>query len=285
MRIGIIGHEGYAGVPEALRTIRSCAKKLGMQLSIEPVIAEAGPGEEKLTSPDSLDALITLGGDGTLLRGARFLNSRQIPILGVNLGRLGFLTSCQGSDLGTALQDFADERFVAEARMVLEARAVDSNGTTKHEWRALNDFVLHKGGFARVVRLEITVDGASLGSYACDGVVICTPTGSTAYSLSAGGPVVVPTVESIIITPISAHTLAVRPLVVPPTAEISVQADDSTKELLVTVDGQVGANFRDQERLIVRRAKDPVRIVRFQKTTFFEKIRVKLGWGGLPDRD
>ncbi|MBA3656879.1 MAG: NAD(+)/NADH kinase, partial [Gemmatimonadaceae bacterium] len=215
----------------------------------------------------------------------RFLKGRQIPILGVNLGRLGFLTSCQGSDLAMALSDFAGGRFVAEARMVLGARAVDEKGATKKEWRALNDFVLHKGGFARVVRLGITVDGASLGSYACDGIVISTPTGSTAYSLSAGGPVVVPTVESIIITPISAHTLAVRPLVVPPTAEISVQADDSATELLVTVDGQVGANFRDHERLVVRRAAESVLIVRFQKTTFFEKIRVKLGWGGLPDRD
>ncbi len=285
MRIGVIGHKGYEGVPKALRTIRASAKSLGMQLAVEADISDAKGGEEKLDSPDSLDALLTLGGDGTLLRGARFLKGRQIPILGVNLGRLGFLTSCQGSDLAMALTDFAEGRFVAEARMVLGARAVDDNGVTKQEWRALNDFVLHKGGFARVVRLGITVDGASLGSYACDGIVISTPTGSTAYSLSAGGPVVVPTVESIIITPISAHTLAVRPLVVPPTAEISVQADDSATELLVTVDGQVGANFRDHERLVVRRASESVLIVRFQKTTFFEKIRVKLGWGGLPDRD
>ncbi len=284
MRIGVIGHKGYDGIPEALRTIRASAKTLGMQLFIEPDIGEIESGEEKLESPDALDALLTLGGDGTLLRGARFLKGRQIPILGVNLGRLGFLTSCQGSDVETALSDFAGGKFVAEARMVLAARAVDENGATKKEWRALNDFVLHKGGFARVVRLGITVDGASLGSYACDGIVISTPTGSTAYSLSAGGPVVVPTVESIIITPISAHTLAVRPLVVPPTAEISVQADDSATELLVTVDGQVGANFRDHERLVVRRAEESVLLVRFQKTTFFEKIRVKLGWGGLPDR-
>ncbi len=285
MRLGIIGHKGYEGVPEALRTIRASAKSLGMQLSIEPDIGSVKAGEEALKSPDTLDALLTLGGDGTLLRGARFLNSRQIPILGVNLGRLGFLTSCQGSDLATALKDFSEGKYVAEARMVLVAQAVDAGGATKHEWRALNDFVLHKGGYARVVRLGITVDGASLGSYACDGVVICTPTGSTAYSLSAGGPVVVPTVESIIITPVSAHTLAVRPLVVPATAEISVQADDSETELLVTVDGQVGANFRDHERLVIRRADSPVLLVRFQKTTFFAKIRVKLGWGGLPDRD
>lgn len=285
MRIGVIGHKGYEGVPEALRTIRAAAKTLGMQLSIEVDISTAKAGENRLESPDALDALLTLGGDGTLLRGARFLRGKQIPILGVNLGRLGFLTSCQGSDLATALADFAAGKFVAEARMVLAARAVDEKGVTKHEWRALNDFVLHKGGFARVVRLGITVDGAQLGSYACDGIVISTPTGSTAYSLSAGGPVVVPTLDSIIITPVSAHTLAIRPLVLPPSAEISVQADDSATELLVTVDGQVGANFRDRERLVVGQAADSVLIVRFQKTTFFEKIRVKLGWGGLPEKN
>lgn len=285
MRLGIIGHKGYDGVPEALRVIRSGASALDLQLAIEPDIGSPESGESALGSPDSLDALLTLGGDGTLLRGARFLAGKQVPILGVNLGRLGFLTSCQGSDLDAALGDFAEGKYVAEARMVLGATAEDENGNSKQEWRALNDFVLHKGGFARVVRLGITVDGASLGSYACDGIVISTPTGSTAYSLSAGGPVVVPTVESIIITPISAHTLAVRPLVVPASSEIAVQAEDSGTELLVTVDGQVGANFRNHERLVVRRASDPVLIVRFQKTTFFEKIRVKLGWGGLPDRD
>lgn len=285
MRIGVIGHKGYEGVPEALRTIRASAKLLDMQVAIEKDIGEPQEGEQALSTPESLDALVTLGGDGTLLRGARFLEGKQIPILGVNLGRLGFLTSCQGSELATALSDFANGKYVAEARMVLGARAVDEEGQTQQEWRALNDFVLHKGGFARVVRLGVTVDGASLGSYACDGIVISTPTGSTAYSLSAGGPVVVPTVESIIITPISAHALAVRPLVVPPSAEISVQADDSATELLVTVDGQVGANFRNHERLVVRRAEESVLIVRFQTTTFFEKIRVKLGWGGLPSRD
>ena len=131
MRIGIIGHKGYAGVPESLRTIRASAKSLGMQLSIESEISAPRAGEEKLESPDALDALLTLGGDGTLLRGARFLKGRQIPILGVNLGRLGFLTSCQGSELAMALTDFSEGKFAAEARMVLGARAVDESGATK----------------------------------------------------------------------------------------------------------------------------------------------------------
>jgi NAD+ kinase len=133
------------------------------------------------------------------------------------------------------------------------------------------------------VRLNVFIDGESIGTYAADGVVISTPTGSTAYSLSAGGPVVVPTVESMLITPISPHTLGIRPLVIPPDAEVTVEANESPTELLVTVDGQVGTKFVKGEQLKVRRADNPVRIVRFPSTTFFERMKVKLGWGGVPD--
>lgn len=284
MRLGIVGHKKYEGVPEALRTIRATAKSLGIELAVEKELGKLAKSEAVLESPQQIDALLTLGGDGTLLRGARYLDGHQVPILGVNLGRLGFLTSCQGSDLDRALRDFAAGKYVAEARMALSARAMDDKNNVKAQWRALNDFVLHKGGFARVVRLSIEVNGEKLGSYAADGIVISSPTGSTAYSLSAGGPVVVPTVDSMIITAVSAHTLAVRPLVVPADSEITVCADDS-HELIVTVDGQVGTRFTDREKLIVRKADQPIQIVRFPGTSFFEKIRVKLGWGGLPDRD
>ena len=169
--------------------------------------------------------------------------------------------------------------------MTLAASAMNEAGTTRQEWFALNDFVLHKGGFARVVRLSLAINGESIGVYAADGVIISTPTGSTAYSLSAGGPVVVPTVESILLTPISAHMLAVRPLVIPPDAEITVETVQNPEELIVTVDGQVGTSLASGQKLIVRRAPNPVLIVRFPGTSFFERMRVKLGWGGLPERD
>jgi NAD+ kinase len=136
-----------------------------------------------------------------------------------------------------------------------------------------------------VVRLNVFVDDESIGTYAADGVVISTPTGSTAYSLSAGGPVVVPTLESIVITPISPHTLAIRSLVIPADAEVTVEVNESPTELLVTVDGQVGTSFVKGEKLKIRKADNPVRIVRFPGATFFERMRLKLGWGGLPDPD
>jgi NAD+ kinase len=285
MRIGVIGHKGYKDLPKILETLFRLAASLKIELSFEDEILEAAGKGKKLVSPDDVDAVITLGGDGTLLRAARWIDGRDVPILGVNLGRLGFLTSCGSDDIERALKDFVAGNYSAEPRMALSAVAMDGAGAVKHEWRALNDVALHKGGFARVVRLKISIDGGTIGTYAADGIVISTPTGSTGYSLSAGGPVVVPTVESIIITPISAHTLAIRPLVIPPGAVVTVEAADSPTELLVTVDGQVGTRLIQNEKMTVRRAKNPVRLVRFKGTTFFERLMVKLGWGGLPERD
>jgi len=282
MRLGVIGHQGYDDLPAILGRMSRTAPGLGLELFFEQGLHEQAGAGARLEAADQIDALITLGGDGTLLRGARWLDGKDKPILGVNLGRLGFLTSCQAEDLESALKHLAGGEYVAQPRMALSARAIDAAGETRRQWRALNDFVLHKGGFARVVRLNVSVDGESIGTYAADGIVISTPTGSTAYSLSAGGPVVVPTVESIIITPVSAHTLAIRSLVIPADAEVTVEANESPTELLVTVDGQVGTSFVKGEQLKVRRADNPVRIVRFPGATFFERMRVKLGWGGLP---
>ena len=285
MRLGVIGHQGYDELPEILRTLFSLAPTLGIEAFLEQGLHDVAGKGARLEDPAQLDGLVTLGGDGTLLRGARFLDGRDIPILGVNLGRLGFLTSCQSEDFEAALRNLASGDYVAQPRMALSARVIDQAGQARKQWRALNDFVLHKGGFARVVRLNVFVDDESIGTYAADGIVISTPTGSTAYSLSAGGPVVVPTLESIVLTPISPHTLAIRSLLIPADAEVTVEANESPTELLVTVDGQVGTSFVKGEKLKIRKADSPVRIVRFPGATFFERMRVKLGWGGLPDVD
>lgn len=283
MRVGVIGHKGYDDLPEMLRRLFGAAPALGVDLRFETELHELAKVGERLDGLSDIDALVTLGGDGTLLRGARLLAGRSVPILGVNLGRLGFLTTCGSEDAEQALRLLATGDYVAEPRMTLSARVVDEAGSNRQEWLALNDFVLHKGGFARVVRLSVAINGESIGVYAADGVIISTPTGSTAYSLSAGGPVVVPTVESIILTPISAHMLAVRPLVIPADAEIAVETIQNPEELIVTVDGQVGTNLASGEKLVVRRAPNPVLIVRFPGTSFFERMRMKLGWGAMPE--
>jgi NAD+ kinase len=169
--------------------------------------------------------------------------------------------------------------------MAVEARLLDSYGAALSTYVALNDVVVHKGGFARVVEFAIAADGEAIATYGADGIVLSTPTGSTAYSLSAGGPVVYPTLETIVVTPVSAHTLAVRPLILPADVEVTVHANDAPGELLMTVDGQVGSRFGSAETLSVRRAANGIRIVRFPGTSFFATLRQKLGWGGLMGRD
>lgn len=283
MRVGVIGHTGYDDLPAILDGLLRLAPELGLDLEFEPDMHEVAQGGKPLSNSRSIDALITLGGDGTLLRGARWLDGAAVPILGVNLGRLGFLTTCGTDEIGQAVRTLASGSYIAESRMALRATAVDSSGANRQEWRALNDFVVHKGGFARVVRVGLSVDGDSIGTYAADGVIISTPTGSTAYSLSAGGPVVVPTLESILLTPISAHTLGVRPLVVSPDAEVVIDTTQSSEALMVTVDGQVGTELIPGEKLVVRRAESPVLIIRQPGNSFFERMRVKLGWGGPPE--
>jgi NAD+ kinase len=261
------------------------AGELDLEPIFEPDLLDVAPGAGRLEADTEIDALLTLGGDGTLLRGARLLRGRPVPILGINLGRLGFLTSCGRDETELALRRLAAGDYLAERRMQLEARALDRSGNSRKRWFALNDVVLHKGGFARVLHLSVSANGDPVGSYAADGIVFSTPTGSTAYSLSAGGPVVVPTLESIVVTPISPHTLGIRPLVLAADAELSVHTDDGPDELLVTVDGQVGTTFSVGETLIVRRADRHALIVRFPGSTFFSVLTRKLGWGGLADRD
>jgi NAD+ kinase len=285
IRLGVVGHLGYEGLGDVLATLRRLAPDLGLLLSYEETIrAVAGDGADRI-DPTEQDAMLTLGGDGTLLRAARIIGDHPVPILGINLGRLGFLTCAPAAGLENALRRFAAGEYVVEPRMTLDARVIGADGAERARWRALNDVVLHKGGFARVVTLAVQANGETVAHYSADGVVLATPTGSTAYNLSAGGPVVFPTLETIILTPVSAHTLALRALVLPPTAEITLRVEDGPEELLVTVDGQVGATFSKGETLAVRRSAHPVPIVRFPEGSFFATMREKLQWGGLLDRD
>ena len=285
IRLGVIGHLEYDGLVDVLQAVFRLAGELQLEPMFEPDLLEVAPGAGCLQADTGIDALVTLGGDGTLLRGARLLSGRAVPILGINLGRLGFLTSCGRGEAELALRRLAGGDYTAERRMQLEAVSLDSAGTARKRWFALNDVVLHKGGFARVVHLSVSANGDPIGTYAADGIVCSTPTGSTAYSLSAGGPVVVPTVESILLTPISPHTLAIRPLVLAAETELQVHTDDGPDELLVTVDGQVGTTFGVGDTLLVRRAERHALIVRFPGSTFFSVLTRKLGWGGLADRD
>ncbi|MEW5917102.1 MAG: NAD(+)/NADH kinase, partial [Gemmatimonadota bacterium] len=195
----------------------------------------------------------------------------------VNFGQLGFLTACRRDDAELALTRLVHGDYVAESRMVLEAFA--TGGTvTDERWYALNDVVLHIAGKARMMRLRVEADGDLVGSFAADGLIVATPTGSTAYSLSAGGPVVDPALDSIVLTPVSPHTLAIRPLLLPPSTTIAMSTTGEPGERRLTVDGQVGRSLGEHESLCVRKAQHRVMLVRFPDTSFFKRLREKLAW-------
>jgi NAD+ kinase len=285
IRLGVVGHHGYDRLPAVLGALTEAAPRFGIEPYFEKDLLPLVPNGRPLEKPASIDALLTLGGDGTLLRGARLIASHQVPILGVNMGRLGFLTCCAADQFMDALDHLARKAYTVEQRMGLVASIDRTSGAVRESWIALNDVVVHKGGVARIASLKVGVGGEPVATYSADGVVISTPTGSTAYSLSAGGPVVFPTLESILVTPVSPHTLAIRPLLLPAESEVTVQRDDGPADILVTVDGQVGTTLGLDETLRVHRAGRPILIIRFPGSTFFATLRKKNGWGGLPDRD
>lgn len=285
MRLGVIGHVEYDGLTDILGFLAREAPKYGHTLAYEPGLSVHVPTAAPLGRPDQIDALIALGGDGTLLRAARFLGGADVPILGVNLGKLGFLTACGAEEFPDAYAAFARNEYRVETRMMLEAVTRAPDGALGMHVRALNDVVVHKGGYARVLRMSVYANDDHLASFAADGVVVATPTGSTAYSLSASGPIVFPTFDALIVTPVAAHTLALRATILPPETALRIEIEDSPDEVLVTADGQVGVTLATGHSLEVKRSLSGTRLVRFTGSRFFARLRHKLGWGGPLERE
>jgi len=294
MNVGVVGNPNYPDLGAFLGTLQQQALRYGLKLYTEERIQTLWPTGDGGTPPPlgealqaKLDCLITLGGDGTLLRGARLLNGADTPILGLNLGRVGFLTTAGPDSLDWALDAVARQAYTTEPRLALQSAIMGKGAKAGRveEPLVLNDVVVHKGGVARVVRLKVSVDGDEVAQYSADGIIVSTPTGSTAYSMSAGGPIVVPTVDAIVVTAICPHTLAVRPLVLGPTAIVSIHPIPPwSDEVLVSFDGQVGQPIQPGERLEVRRADRPIHLIRLGPESFFKRLRKKLHWGDLSDR-
>ena len=288
MNVGVVGNPSYRDLKTILAHLAQVAPRLGLTLFSEEQIAGLWPepAPAPLHSAPQLECLVTLGGDGTLLRGARSLNGARTPILGVNLGRVGFLTTATAQTLDWALDVLVRRAYATESRLALAPFILDKQGRSRPEPVILNDAVVHKGGVARVIRLRVSVDGDEVGQYSADGIVVATPTGSTAYALSAGGPIVVPGVDAIVVAAICPHTLAVRPLVVPSQASVTVEPIPPwTEDVLVSFDGQVGTTMQAGERLVVKRSEQPVLLVRLGPEGFFARMRKKLQWGDLSDRE
>jgi NAD+ kinase len=285
MKVGVVGNPRYGDLKAVLAHVARSAPGRGITLYGEPRLESFWQGEIPTFDDVVLDALLTFGGDGTLLRGARLLGAQETPILGVNLGRVGFLTSATRESLDPALESLVAGQYQIERRLALRAAIRDPEGETRAIQMAVNDVAVHKGGVARVIRVNVFIQGENVGPYSADGIIVATPTGSTAYSLSAGGPIVVPGVEAMVVTPIAAHTLAVRALVVPATYRIVIEpmagwADD----LLVSFDGQTGTTLAPGESVDVCRADHRVCLIRVGGEGFFERMRQKLHWGDLSGR-
>jgi NAD+ kinase len=270
MKVGVVGNPRYADLKSVLREFAVIAPARGLRLITEPSLVPLWDEVLPLLDEETPEALITFGGDGTLLRGARLLHGREVPILGVNLGRVGFLTTATREQLPTAIDALVAGRYVLERRLALHATIISDEGGVRSEQVALNDVAIHKAGVARVVRIRLSVDGEELGPYSADGVVVASPTG----------------VEAMIVTPVCAHTLAVRPVVVPPESTICAEpVAPSADDLLVSYDGQLGTTLTLGDRVYVRRARNSVVLIRLGGEGYFTRMRTKLNWGDLSDRE
>ncbi len=237
-------------------------------------VARLARPEEDLA--ERADLLVVFGGDGTILRAARLAAGFGVPILGVNMGGFGFLAELSTDAFAAALPDLLAGRYHLDERMMLQADV--ESFTAAQSLLALNDMVVTKSGIARVLRLRVSVNGEHLASYPADGVIVATPTGSTAYSLSAGGPILDPRVQALVITPISPHTFNSRAVVVAGDDVILVEVAAPDPEATLTVDGRVGVMLTAVRRVTVRRARQTTRFIRLGDSSFYSILRTKLAW-------
>jgi len=225
------------------------------------------------------EVLISLGGDGTMLASARAVGEHQTPILGINLGGLGFLTEITSNDLHNTLNKLKKGDYFIEKRMVLET---EIEGGKRFDQYALNDVVIDKGEVARLFLLHLFTKDKFICSYSADGLILSTPTGSTAYSLAAGGPIINPRMNAIIVSPICPHSLASRPIVFSDNETLKVTVEISSRHAVLTIDGQVAFGVESGSSVLVRKAKHSVNLIKFRDRSFYEILRRKLHWGARP---
>lgn len=246
---------------------------------VEPHLAEAlGCPPASAQQLASAELMVTLGGDGTLIHGARILRGRPVPIVGVNLGSLGFMTEIPVGEAITTLRQVFDGKAKVDSRMKLTCRLFRGDALVLED-EVLNDVVINKAALAKIAAHETWLDGAFVATYLADGVIFSTPTGSTAYSLSAGGPIVHPSVDCVVVTPICPHALTQRPIVVPGDQLMTVRLTSDLQDVFLTVDGQGGHALQKGDRLEVQKSPHRVLLVRNPSLDYFAVLRTKLHWG------
>ncbi|MDX1503296.1 MAG: NAD(+)/NADH kinase [Thermoanaerobaculia bacterium] len=267
---------------DAIRTAHELADWLGrrgVHAALDESIARSRVGRRapEFDIANRYDLVVVLGGDGTLLSVARAVPD-GVPILGVNLGNLGFLTEIGRTELYASLVKIFEGRSGIEERSMLDVELIRADGGSSH-YRILNDAVIAKSALARIIQIELRVDGRLVTSYRSDGLIISTPTGSTAYNLSAGGPIVNPLLAVVVLTPICPHTFSFRPIVVPDASTIEATLETQSEEVYLTLDGQEGTTLGYRDTIRVTRCAQSARLVKVSDRTFYHGLRGKLHWG------
>ncbi|HBA83449.1 MAG TPA: hypothetical protein DCZ95_05075 [Verrucomicrobia bacterium] len=280
--IGIVANCRKPQAASVLKRLAVKASELGLELIASEETARLLPGVKRL--PESalsrrIDVLLALGGDGSMLHAVRTLKGANIPVLGVNLGSLGFMTSVTQEDLEHALESLAAGKFTTTERTVAECRVFRGRKQIGH-YRALNDIVTGWGTSARIISLELSINDEHVSSFACDGMIVSTPTGSTGHSLSAGGPILAPGAPAFVISVICPHTLSNRPLVVSNDSVVSVRVAQSMKKLLLSIDGQEELSLLKDDRLTIRKSDRGVSFIHLPGYSYFSVLRQKLHWRG-----
>jgi NAD+ kinase len=280
--IGIISRPRRSNLSEVVPPLLSWLEARGIHVAYDQEtassLAEPSEGRSREQVAAASDLLLVLGGDGTLLAAARVAAPRGIPILPINMGSLGFLTSFMLEELYPALEDILAGRLTISERVMLHAELERGNKILDKQ-TVLNEVVINKGALARMIELELSIDKDFVCRYRADGLIVASPTGSTAYSLSAGGPIVHPSVESFIITPICPHTLSDRPVVVGDTSIIEVKLSVGTESVFLTLDGQKGIPLQATDRVRVSRAQQLLKLIQTPNKSYFQILRNKLKWG------
>jgi len=281
-KIGIIAKSHKLERIETVRDLYQWLRERDMEVSVDQMTGDSIGlssvlSREELAGND-LDLIIVLGGDGTLLSVARLVHDRDIPLLGVNMGNLGFLTEVPMDEIFPTLETLLTGQISFEERILLDV-ALMRGGEVQKKFTVLNDVVFNKGVLSRIVDLKVDINGKYVSSYRGDGLIIATPTGSTAYALAAGGPILYPTIDALIVCPICPFSFANRPIVIPGDKTIDVRLEMEHTDFYVTLDGQVGFEMTMEQCVRIQRAKSRLKLIHLPEKNYYEVLRKKLKWG------
>ncbi len=281
MKVGVVSKPHRTEFARSLEEILQWLQQRGCETLVEESVLEnfglsGYRGVTREQMPSQVDAIIVFGGDGTILSVARAIGDNDAPILAVNLGSLGFLTEVTLDELYEALDRLLKGEHRIDERRLLDATVKRNDGSSS-SFHALNDVVITKGALARIIQLDAYIDEDFMATFLADGLIIATPTGSTAYSLSAGGPIVLPSLACTVVTPICPHTLTNRPLVFPPESEIRITLT-SGEDVMLTVDGQQGVELAEEDEIVCTSSRRRIELIKPHNKSFFDVLREKLKW-------